>query len=53
MTKFQCPNCGAKKPLVREEEDKKRPMIGGSGIRTMYYKKMVCGSCAHEWSPDE
>ena len=52
--KWVCPACGAKKPLVKERDDKSRPPImSGSGLAPMYYKKMVCGNCAEEWIPED
>ncbi|MBD3186046.1 hypothetical protein GF325_04380 [Candidatus Bathyarchaeota archaeon] len=52
--KWVCPACGAKKPMVKEIDDKSRPpIITGSGMRPMYHKKMQCGNCGHEWVPEE
>ncbi|MHA1791094.1 MAG: hypothetical protein ACTSVI_00530 [Promethearchaeota archaeon] len=52
--KWICPVCGAKKPLVKEIDDKSRPpILTGSGMAPMYHKKMFCGNCGHEWVPED
>jgi ribosomal protein S27AE len=47
---YKCSKCGAIPPLIHEKDDKTKPLMMGSGMPTMYAKKLVCGKCGFEWS---
>ena len=47
---YECPKCGAIPPMIKEIDDKTKPLVTGSGLQTFYAKKLVCGKCGNEWS---
>ena len=47
---YECTKCGALPPMIKEVDDKTKPLVTGSGLQTFYAKKLVCGKCGHEWS---
>ncbi len=50
---WKCTKCGAIPPMIHEKDDKTKILMQGSGMPTMYAKKLVCGKCGHEWSNNE
>ncbi|MHA1728351.1 MAG: hypothetical protein ACTSWY_06430 [Promethearchaeota archaeon] len=47
---YKCPKCGALRNMIREVDDKTKPLMTGSSITTFYAKKLICGNCGHEWA---
>lgn len=47
---WKCPKCGAVPPMIHERDDKTKILMQGSGLPTVYAKKLFCGKCGHEWS---
>ncbi|MHA1899239.1 MAG: hypothetical protein ACTSU2_17745 [Promethearchaeota archaeon] len=50
---WKCPKCGAVPPMIHEIDDKTKILMQGSGLPTMYAKKLKCGACGYEWTPEE
>jgi len=50
---WKCPKCGSVPPLIHEKDDKTKILLQGSGLPTVYAKKLVCGKCGFEWRPEE